>query len=450
MRIINLTVDNFKIIKGLELNLDEHCPVNVFIGNNGSGKSTLLEIIAIIFEGMFLGKDLDFSFSIEYVIEGNNIKIDYEKGLVYKPSLNNKLTGFRYIRPFLPTIFAYYAGSKENIKNIFYPFEERYRKATKNGSDITLRKMFYLRKEHIDVIFLSIILSNEEIKNELFKILKISSINLIEITLRNLDNKKRWDKTGKLELWGATGDDFKNFWKFNFSNSELPYFDSETCKMRIKINEFINNWEEGLQKLFAGFESFLSYELLDKIEIKVIKETGEEISFDDFSEGERQLILSLGIIGINKNALFLFDEADTYLHPSWQRHYIENIEKLDSSGQVFMTTHSPLVLSLNKNNLYVLENGKIKQKEDTNFYSDVNTILEEVMNVNRYPEKISNLESKFYDYILQNDVDNAKASLAHLKQVLKDENLDEEDHDLVLELSGMIYRMELFGYEENH
>lgn len=450
MRIINLTVDKFKIIEGLELNFEESCPVNIFIGNNGSGKSTLLEILSIIFENLYLNRNATFSFSLEYIMDEKNIKITSGKGHPHIFYVNTNIITFKDYKNYLPIIFAYYAGSKENIKNIFYPFEDRYRKATKNGTDISLRKMFYLRKEHIDVIFLSIVLSNEEIKKELFNILKISSINLVEITLKNLENKKRWDKTGNLELWGATGEDFKNFWRFNFSNSEFPYFDSETCKMPINIDEFINNWQDDLQKLFAGFESFLSYELLDRIEIKVIKENGEKVSFDDFSEGERQLILSLGIIGINKNALFLFDEADTYLHPSWQRHYISNIERLNPSGQVFMTTHSPLVLSLNKNNLYVLENGKIKQKEDTNFYSDVNTILEEVMNVKRYPEIISNLELKFYDYIIQNDIENAKTSLAHLKQVLKDENLDEEDHDLVLELSGMIYRMELFGYEENH
>lgn len=87
---------------------------------------------------------------------------------------------------------------------------------------------------------------------------------------------------------------------------------------------------------------------------------GEQcIEFDDLSDGEAQLIQILSMVSIYKDSrsLFLLDEPETHLNPSWRTYFhsfIENaIGKDNERNQLFITTHSPfMVSSLKRNNVY--------------------------------------------------------------------------------------------------
>jgi ABC-type cobalamin/Fe3+-siderophores transport system ATPase subunit len=81
----------------------------------------------------------------------------------------------------------------------------------------------------------------------------------------------------------------------------------------------------------------------------------QDISFSDLSDGERQLLMVLGLIRVSrgKEALFLLDEPDTHLNPSWQLTYLELIKEwteiaTDDNAdkcQIIMTTHNPLTIA---------------------------------------------------------------------------------------------------------
>lgn len=85
------------------------------------------------------------------------------------------------------------------------------------------------------------------------------------------------------------------------------------------------------------------------------------IEFDDLSDGEAQLIQVLAMAAIyrDKRALYLLDEPETHLNPSWRTYFhiyldeIVNESAKNERLQLFISTHSPFMISsLKRNNVY--------------------------------------------------------------------------------------------------
>ena len=83
------------------------------------------------------------------------------------------------------------------------------------------------------------------------------------------------------------------------------------------------------------------------------------IEFDDLSDGEAQLIQILSMASIYKDSrvLFLLDEPETHLNPSWRTYFHSFVEDAIGSDnekvQLFISTHSPfMVSSLKRSNVY--------------------------------------------------------------------------------------------------
>jgi|5_EtaG_2_1085323.scaffolds.fasta_scaffold00072_48 predicted ATPase len=95
----------------------------------------------------------------------------------------------------------------------------------------------------------------------------------------------------------------------------------------------------------------------------------QPIEFDDLSDGEAQLIQILSMASIYKDSrtLFLLDEPETHLNPSWRTGFHSLVQSVIGEGnertQLFVSTHSPFMISsLKRNNVYQFrrpENGLI-------------------------------------------------------------------------------------------
>ena len=78
-----------------------------------------------------------------------------------------------------------------------------------------------------------------------------------------------------------------------------------------------------------------------------------DVSFNDLSDGERQLLMVLGLIRVSRgrNALFLLDEPDTHLNPHWQLTYLDLIREWtevasdETDCQIILTSHNPLTIA---------------------------------------------------------------------------------------------------------
>ena len=77
---------------------------------------------------------------------------------------------------------------------------------------------------------------------------------------------------------------------------------------------------------------------------------GGEVTYRDLSEGEQQLLLVLGLLKFTarEEALFLLDEPDTHLNPSWNTQYLEFLDRFirgRESCHIVMSSHDPLVFA---------------------------------------------------------------------------------------------------------
>mgnify|MGYP005987779287 CR=1 FL=1 len=148
----------------------------------------------------------------------------------------------------------------------------------------------------------------------------------------------------------------------------------------------LSNWQgENLKKLRkCYFIETVKKPLKGKLPLSVERleladKSGQCVNFDDFSDGEAQLIQILAAARIfrDEQTLFLFDEPETHLNPSWRTYFhkhLAQVSKVEYIGtectQTLLSTHSPFMISsLKKSDVYRFErddNGFIKMDKAAN------------------------------------------------------------------------------------
>ncbi|PHO13994.1 AAA family ATPase, partial [Malaciobacter marinus] len=131
-----------------------------------------------------------------------------------------------------------------------------------------------------------------------------------------------------------------------FYNDCKDYFDLEQNYLYKNI-QLSNVKIEIINK----FKELLNFDFFDN----------REVSFNSFSEGEKNLFLSnLEIYSKFQegNKIILLDEIELFLHPQWQKQYINSLLQLFEFNHIhfIFVTHSPFLLSdLPKKNIIFLD-----------------------------------------------------------------------------------------------
>ncbi|MBU3014426.1 ATP-binding protein [Poseidonibacter lekithochrous] len=114
------------------------------------------------------------------------------------------------------------------------------------------------------------------------------------------------------------------------------------------------------------------------------------IYFSDLSSGEQKIIVLFSKLYYlvsrtkKKEILILLDEPDNYLHPNWQRKFINNFLSFIQNTELFndrifniiITSHSPFILSdLLKEHALFLKDGKQKKINLNPFGANIHTLL---------------------------------------------------------------------------
>lgn len=101
---------------------------------------------------------------------------------------------------------------------------------------------------------------------------------------------------------------------------------------------------------------------LSILDLSLADDSGKEVRFDDLSDGEAQLlqVLVASRLFAQQNTLFLFDEPETHLNPSWRTYFHNHLnralEQAEQQAQVFLSTHSPfMVSSLKREDVFFFE-----------------------------------------------------------------------------------------------
>jgi len=477
MKLTSLYIDNYKLLKNFSIDFKKD--ISVLIGVNGSGKSSILESIAQIFSDAFLNQKSKFGFKLTYELRLEEILektattsefiTDYirveisalkkntelsfkvfvaDKILEDKESIEKRFNNFHKILP--SNIVIYYSGLSDIMKGICEPHDQILSKQYRDGNINVQRPFFYFESALFDIILISL-LSYEfgDIPGYLAERAKIEQIESIKFRLK----KPTWAKGKANNWWGADGK-IKDFLDFLESiGSPLIIDDMAPSKGR-PGNVIIENWQDeilivtiiGREKLFEIREHFVEEKALFKIlntlyidglwidaKFNFIKKDGGEIKgFSVLSEGEQQSIIVKGLTELvtDENTLFLFDEPDTYLHPSWQRNFIEEIIKFiefnqSISSQFLITTHSPQLLSNaipEKSEVQILEDGEIIKITPKYYGRDISTILYELMGVERRNKKVAKQLSNLFNLIEDEDLKIVKEEFSILSELLGEDD----------------------------
>lgn len=422
---------------------------HALIGQNGTGKSNLIEALIMIFRDVDLDREVAFDYTLEYSIRSRVVRIEADTAKQKRPYVwvDDKAESQGYLlknRELLPThVFAYYSGRNERIETLFQEHQRRFNQRQeittdevlseqllenftgteadiraieeakrrrevrlKQAGDDRLRRLFYCRGGHSQLVLLACLLSDDPVFKKVLKNLHIESLESALFVLKEphrLREKRRGGKFDEQELnegdprfWYARGNVVSEFldklWQVAWAPIEQEAtkqidFRGRTEKQK-QLYLFVPSQDKlkQLGELVGSTDSFFRYaegayigDLIEEVRITVKKrnEHGGKVSFTHLSEGELQMLTVLGLMRITRedHCLFLLDEPDTHLNPIWKLRYFDDIEgvleqpsdftlsgslALNSAthqvqSQVLLTTHDPIMVgSLKREQVHIL------------------------------------------------------------------------------------------------
>jgi len=398
MRLDWLRIEDWKNLRGFELDFDKTQLTTVLIGANGTGKSNLMEAVVRIFRNLDLGQPPDFAYRLRYQCRARTIEIDAKPKLTDEERKTRRqvevvvdgaqLTAKDFETrkgEFLPTnVFAYYSGAKKRLEVLFNQHLQDFYKATLDSEVQPLRRFFYCHLIHGNFALLAFFAREDmAAKKFLADHMGVEGIESVLFVLRN----PWWFKGKPNAIMKAEGD--PRFWyarglvkKFVarlWEHAYPPIQDDGTevldFRGRSEDKEFLYLFvpdEVSLHKLastygspkefFKELETTWINDLIAETRIKVRrKDVKNHVTFHDLSEGEQQLLTVLGLLKFTQDdeSLFLLDEPDTHLNPQWKFNYLQTLEDVvgpHSKSQMIIATHDPLVvLSLNQQQVRIFQ-----------------------------------------------------------------------------------------------
>lgn len=448
MQLQRIQISNFRNLRGLEINFATQLepsagsapdapPVPIrshaLIGQNGTGKSNLIEALITIFRDVDLDRDAAFDYELDYTIRGYAVRIKANVGEQKRPYVwvDDKAESQGYLlrnRELLPShVFAYYSGRNERMEALFRDHEHRFTRRmestdeeslpahllenfTASESDIQaiavqrrreesktlhrfgddrLRRLFYCRGGHSQLVLLACLLSDDPVFKKVLDNLNIVSLEsalfVLKQPYRLRDLKDDDINEGNSRFWFARGSFVSEFldklWQVAWApiqNVESKVVDFRGRREQQKqLFLYVPNQDKlkELGDLVGSPASFFRYaegayigDLIDEVRITVKKrdEHGGSVSFTQLSEGELQMLTVLGLMRITSDdhCLFLLDEPDTHLNPIWKLRYFDDIENVlapregsvvQGESQILLTTHDPMMVgSLKREQVHIL------------------------------------------------------------------------------------------------
>lgn len=394
----------FKNLENVTVDFDEDNLMTVIVGQNGSGKSNVIEALVAIFRNLDLGEPPPFSYLIVYRLgqrdtdNWREITIDADplRGTLTKQYItsvklletsnpnepinkdNRQNIPFSQVKRdnktgkanFLPNfLFAYYSGPSDRLEKYFRKHRDAFYKNllySKTSLESDIRPLFYAKSNHSQFVLMAFFLSKgmESERAFLHQHLGITGLDSIHFVIRKPEWAKARDKDDI--FWGADGvvRDFLNL-LYPQALAPVKVTRNENTSLTGKHikNEFIHLFLPDLESLqnFAGnlrpdiffkmLESTLLSEIISEVHIRVnVISSDTPLTFNELSEGEQQLLTVLGLLKFTggKDSLFLLDEPDTHLNPSWAVKYLKLLREFvpnHETSHLLMVTHHPLAIA---------------------------------------------------------------------------------------------------------
>ena len=348
----------------------------ILIGENGTGKSTMIDSILEIFmsfDSPAVEKKIGYNYEIEYEYAQKNHVItksgkSYRLVIgtaVYEGGYQMMQTIMTRVRIFPQRFITFYSGANNKLLPKIKQQNKQYNRrcravlrsfldamADDSGEEIPYfpKRKYNYCDEEMTPIYLTAFLAGRQSfeKAYLQKACHFRKIDYLSIIL-NLDKVERLFGNDRFEgeypenfftITDFIDERFTNLLRrgYLYANVGKGYFEIHGIEEFASDSIGIFNFFEKLHSLFDAQYS---------LHVMV---GNNSVSDGNLSEGQRQLIKILGMLGICKSedCLVLMDEPDAHMNPTWK---YEIKDTIDSSlqgainTQAIIATHDPLVIN---------------------------------------------------------------------------------------------------------
>ena len=322
MKISRIRIENFRSLKKVEIDV---CSFNIFVGKNNHGKTNLFEAIDWFYTAKSSSNDLYFDQKTDHPIEVeifydevSQADIDKLSSETNQTKITNVLNG--------SSEFSIRKTSADHKRKYIVGGQDL---GNPSGLDAAINE-FIPKLEYISTKIRLDDVSKYKDKNPIGLMLSGVLTSIVESSPEYLGFREQFNKL----------------------------FDSEESEVRVQLNSLSGQVETYLQKQFPDgttikFEVNPPHfgDLLKSFETEV--NDGISTKAEDKGDGMQRAIM-LSIIQTfadfrkrqsgGGSFLFLIDEAELHLHPSAQRSLKKALIDLAATDQVFVNTHSSVLV----------------------------------------------------------------------------------------------------------
>lgn len=346
MRLKSLRIINNPKLNDLYLDFTVNGKVQdtiIFAGDNGCGKTTILDEI---FSFISLKKSSD----VKGKAVGRIILNEKEKNFIKKNLSKDEASSYPDVLKcitFLDVAREFeIAVDFDKDNNLIADYVKVTAVIGKDESDLQNLNSFYMIIRGGLGTLLSSFYSQAIINYELSKISSITSndLNASVGRIKTSNNIGTDVKQTLIDIYNLDAEDYLE-WSYQH-NGELI----DTTKAMSRINKFAKAFNYMFENI--KFDKIVTRNGYKDVIFKNVN--GNEISIDNLSSGEKQIVLRGGYALKNLNSIssgtILIDEPELSLHPNWQKKILQFYKNLftDDNGvqtaQIFVATHSPFII----------------------------------------------------------------------------------------------------------
>lgn len=416
MKINSIKIENYRCFEDITINFDEH--ITLIVGKNGAGKTAILDAVAVSISTFLLGIDGGISRSIlkddaRYEFHDLNGTIDpqhqfpvriesigdcrNEQNVKWLRSLNseNGKTTIKNAGELISIAKKVQEQIMRGYKTLVLPLISYYgtgrlyaqKKEKRNIKSLT---EFKRQVGYVDCMAAE---SNEKLMLNWFQ----------TQTLKSLQNQQ---KTGVLDkpvlLKTVEKAICRSYERISGSKNANLIFDLDTHKLVLEFET-----ANGCAQRFAMDEMSDGY----KNTLSMIGDIAYRMAVLNPVLGDQVLEKTPGVV--------LIDEIDLHLHPQWQQTILSDLHAIFPCIQFIVTSHAPAVInSVSRDQIRILDHGKIYLPAAQTYGRDANSILREVMQVSERPADVKERLDLFYSYMDKNDFENADKILKEIEDIV--------------------------------
>lgn len=385
MKLKRLQIDGYKNVCGCEIEFDGTHLINAVIGGNGSGKSNLIEAIIQILIGCYFDKPPRFEFMLELESQTTKLVLRRHAGRM-SVTVNDERVPMddfaaqlrqgpeQTLYPDLTLI--YYSGECRRVRMQVAKYRRHFYKLTRDPETHRFRPLFVQSSNEQSQVILLALFAHGHV--DLLQHLKLESIADVSIVLRSPDGfdpirhePKLWNTEGNVRRIVAALDDTSSFQDGGIDiplvaeristvglpqrrpspREERRYFFDDGRRTGIRM--LADRLERDGDNLYLALENLRARGMLRSVSYSIRgAQAVDAFSFDQLSEGEKQLLAVIGAITLTNqsNNLVLLDEPDTHLNPHWSWDYPSMLksafhEQQQQWSTTLMATHDPVMIS---------------------------------------------------------------------------------------------------------